>query len=82
MLQKKYGGTKKKMKVKAFFFLCPCSLAVKLTNTNGNANENRPWTVDGQEMMAGYVQVYNTPTNFTYLTVRGAGMFLFLFVLC
>ena len=33
----------------------------------------RPWTVDGEMMMGGYVQVYDTGTNFTFLTIRGAG---------
>jgi len=34
----------------------------------------RPWTVDGKEQMAGYVQVFDAQgKNFTYVTVRGAG---------
>ena len=31
----------------------------------------RPWTIDGAQMMGGYV--VELPGNFTYLTVRGAG---------
>eukprot|EP01083_Nonionella_stella_P204339 744995_1 len=34
----------------------------------------RPWTTDGAGLMAGYVQIFDTNgTNFTYVTVRGAG---------
>jgi len=33
----------------------------------------RPWTTNGKTMMAGYVQIYQSAKNFTYLTVRGAG---------
>ena len=36
----------------------------------------RPWTVDGEMDMGGYVQTYNTGNNFTFLTVRGAGMII------
>eukprot|EP01084_Bolivina_argentea_P142198 249808_1 len=32
----------------------------------------RPWT-PSQSTMGGYVQIFDTGTNFTYLTVRGAG---------
>ena len=31
----------------------------------------RPWMTDGQ--VAGYATVYDTPRNFTWATVRGAG---------
>ena len=36
----------------------------------------RPWTIDGKQAMAGYVQIFSTNDtkyNFTYVTVRGAG---------
>eukprot|EP01083_Nonionella_stella_P059754 156426_1 len=34
----------------------------------------RPWTLDGKESMAGYVQIFDAEgNNFTYVTVRGAG---------
>jgi len=33
----------------------------------------RPWTTDGANLMGGYVQIFNTPYNFTFLTVRGSG---------
>ena len=34
----------------------------------------RPWSTNGAELMAGYVQIFDTNnTNFTYCTVRGAG---------
>merc|ERR1719410_3387435 len=34
----------------------------------------RPWTLNGKEAMAGYVQIFNANgNNFTYVTVRGAG---------
>ena len=34
----------------------------------------RPWTINGEELMAGYVQIFNSsPKNFTYVTIRGAG---------
>jgi len=33
----------------------------------------RPWTTNGENLMGGYVQMYDTPYNFTYLTVRGSG---------
>ena len=47
----------------------------------------RPWTTDGGMLMGGYVQIYESTKNFTYLTVRGAGhevMFTIyiLFVFC
>ncbi|ETO13609.1 hypothetical protein RFI_23757 [Reticulomyxa filosa] len=33
----------------------------------------RPWTTNGENLMGGYVQMYDTPYNFTFLTVRGSG---------
>jgi carboxypeptidase C (cathepsin A) len=33
----------------------------------------RPWTTNGYNLMAGYVQTFDTAVSFTYATVRGAG---------
>ena len=43
----------------------------------------RPWTIDGKMLMGGYVQIYQSEKNFTFLTVRGAGhQVTFTIVLC
>lgn len=70
-------------KYKILIYNGDCDTAVNLNGAEGWTtnlgfdsynNENwRAWTIDNKQNMGGYVTIYNTTKNFTFLSIRGAG---------